>query len=120
MAAFTKEKKKEFLGHFAKNGRVGKSAKAVGIGRQTAYDAKAKDEEFATGWAAAFMYYLGRLEDVVAKNARKDARLALRVLERRHPDWKPSAAIQHDATGDFMVVIEELAKLEEARRARLA
>lgn len=49
----TAERIARFLAALARHGNAARAARAAGVGRQTVYDARRTDEQFAAAWASA-------------------------------------------------------------------
>lgn len=116
-----KRARAQFLADFAENGNVGDAAEAAGHNRSSFYRLRDSDPEFMEEWQLAEQMFLGDLEGqvygwamngymkakektVLNKNGKvlgrertaervRDPRLAVRVLERRKPEWKPRQEI---------------------------
>ena len=124
----SKRDKTRFLEHFAETGNAKEAAELIGRSRGHLYAVRDKDPEFGAAWDNAEFLYLEGLQDTVydwAENGftiatqeqkadgtvvkrrierRYDMRLAVRVLERRHPNWKPSQTVDVDAKRGVLVV----------------
>ena len=112
--------KEAFLEGLANHGNVTRAAREIGRGRQSFYAIRADDSEFSTDWQAADKMYLDSIQErlqvaamegysitteyfdkegnLTAKRieTKCDPKLMLRILERRHPDYKPSADLNLD------------------------
>lgn len=66
---FTPERIERFLQELRETANVSLAAAAAGWGRRTAYDYKAKSEEFAAEWDSAFQEGLDRLEASLFRRA---------------------------------------------------
>jgi hypothetical protein len=118
-----KRKRQKFLELLLENGcNVTAAAETIGVHRSSLYTIRDQDPDFAVAWQQAELLYLEGLQETVfdwAENGytvssqemvvdaqgqqvgrtkrkiekRYDMRLAVRVLERRHPNWKPSGEV---------------------------
>lgn len=128
-----KSTKVAFLNYLAGSGNVVEAAQHIGRDRGHLYEIRDRDPEFARLWDASRAMYLDEIEGQVLNWAmngftiassetlvdesgkqvgmtkrklekRYDARLALRILERRHPDYKPGADITVSTPTGVLIV----------------
>lgn len=138
----TKRQQRQFLELVAEDGNVTAAAEALGRNRATFYTIAERDEEFAKALKAARQDAIYGLEDRVLDWARNgftiasqesvvdekgkkvgrtkqkaekrfDPRLALRVLERRHPDYKPKSDVDVSAKSGVLIVPGIMASEED-------
>ena len=105
----TAEKKSEFLRLMATGLSVSASAAAVGRTRQSMYEAREKDPEFADAWQDALETGTDSLEDVaIARGKAKSDVLLLASLRARRPDkWShPADGKRADANAPTDPVVE--------------
>lgn len=82
---FTKERRQQFLDHFAASCNAAAAARAVRISENTVYAWRGKDEQFQAGWIEALAQGYARLEaELVRASAealkiRPDKKAAVRV-----------------------------------------
>lgn len=72
MANFTKltvEKKEKFLDYLRTSPNVSQAAKSIGVSRQTIYNQRKEDKEFATAWDDAIGEALDNLESALFNRA---------------------------------------------------
>lgn len=128
----SKREQRRFLEMVSDDGNVSKAAEALGRSRGSYYDLAARDSEFAKALKGARDLALNGLDDAVMTWARDgyfiqtqeskrnkdgelavvatkqerriDPRLALRVLERRHPDYKPKADLDVGGKAGVLIV----------------
>lgn len=129
----SKRDKRKFLDALAATGSVVEAADAVERPRGQFYVHREEDPDFAQAWDAARREYLDEVEGQVidwAMNGytvastetvvdaqgqqightkrkierRYDARLAMRILERRHPDYKPGTDVSVSTPTGVLVV----------------
>jgi hypothetical protein len=137
-----KKTKVEFLTVLAQTGNVVEAARVIGRDRGHLYEIRDRDPEFARAWDASRTMYLDEIEGQVLDWAingynvastetvvdaqgnqvgmqkrkierRYDARLALRVLERRHPDYKPGQDVAI-STPTGVLIVPGISESEEA------
>ena len=137
-----KKTKVEFLAKLAETGNVVEAAEHIGRDRGHLYEIKDRDPEFARAWDASRAMYLDEIEgkvidwavngytiasteslvdeqgNQIGKQKRKierryDARLALRILERRHPDYRPGQDVVV-STPTGVLIVPGVSESEEA------
>jgi hypothetical protein len=96
------------------------TARAVGLDQSTIHQWRKDCPDFAVAVGQAIAASEAELMDLAKAGARKDGRIALMMLERRHPEgWakQDSATVQHlHAHGTFPAAFLE--QMVEARRLR--
>ena len=118
---------RRFLEGLADTGNVTATCKELGVSVATLYGIRQRDETFAEQWEEAERVYLEGLKDQVYEWASKgwvegqekrvgnqvvertvkrrvDPKLALRVLERRHPDFRPASDLEVNVPQGVLVV----------------
>ncbi len=99
---------------------VYRAATEAGISRQTAYDWRAADEDFAQAWAAAVESGVDLLEDTAkARALEKSDRLMEILLKAKRPkEYRDRLAVTHEAPArielDFTVYERRDGELVEA------
>lgn len=123
----------KFCAHISEHGSVTEAALLIGRSRQDLYKLRREDAIFAAEWDAARDAYLyGTIEDTVIDAAvngytvgeekrdakgevlhkklikKRDVRLAMRILERRHPDYRPTQRIEETGRDGGPIQYEDL------------
>ncbi len=128
MTNITDEERADFLSALAQHGNASRAASDAGRARQSFYAIRASDHEFSQRWDAAEIEYLDTLKEhcqavavdgyeivtefydsegeLTARRVekRRDPKLALRILERRHPDYLPKSQTQVEGRSGVLVV----------------
>ncbi len=132
MRKVSQKDRKTFLALVAEDGNVTGAAEAVDRHRDTFYGIAETDVDFGKAFAFARMSNIHRLEENVLDWARNgfeitsietyisakgvagrsktkteikiDPKLALRILERRHPDYKPTSEISVDTPTGVLIM----------------
>jgi len=128
-----KKTKASFLKVLAATGNVVKAAEHIGRDRPHLYEIRDRDPELARAWQACRDMYLDDIEgqtlnwamngftissqeEIVDEEGKRigplkrkiekryDVRLAMRILERRHPDYKPGSDISVTTPGGVLIV----------------
>jgi len=123
----TTAEEQEFLDKLAELPHVTRAANVGGRARELFYRRRKQDKEFAAAWDLAIDIGLGGLQDKVVDWALNgytvvertmkgstevgrrerqviDPALALRILERRHPDWKPKQEVTAKGPTGVLIV----------------
>jgi hypothetical protein len=96
---FTKARRKKFLDALALGYSISYACKKLKIGRQTAYDLKKKDEEFAGAWEEAVEQGTEALEDEAVTRAYNGSdTMLIFTLKARKPE---KYGDKKHITGDF-------------------
>jgi hypothetical protein len=88
--------RKPFLATLSQTGNVTVSAEAAGIDRQTAYNTREKDKEFAKLWEGAIHEAGDRLE-IAARKPARHIRCPLRAAVHRGRRSAATAGVKQDA-----------------------
>lgn len=116
--------KPDWLDAYKAHGTVGAACEVVGIGSSTAYDARARDRDFAKAWDEAEGETTKLLEETMYERALNgDTTAAIFILKARRPnkyrervDVKHGGTVKHNVTTDFD---REVAELVEKMRANV-
>jgi hypothetical protein len=116
--------KPDWLDAYKAHGTVTAACKVIGIGSSTAYDARARDRDFAKAWDEAEGETTKLLEETMYERALNgDTTAAIFILKARRPnkyrervDVKHDGVVKHDVTTDFD---REVAELVEKMRANV-
>lgn len=127
--SLAKRERKRFLEEMVEHGNMKKACAAIERGRTTVYNAMQNDEEFGAAVKLARQHYLDDCADTATDLAlngfvivseirdkkgairqrqiikRPDLRTLVRILERRHPDFKPEQSINLKAGGVLFVPV---------------
>lgn len=115
---FTKEKKEKFLTHFAKTCHIGKAAKRAGVTRQTIYNHRREDPEFAKRFEDARLLGIEALEDKAVELATEDENpnhLLLMFLLKGNKPEKYRERSDVNVSGELKVTTYTIEDLRKAR-----
>lgn len=134
-----KRVKRAFIAQLEETGNVTQTCKALGVAVSTMYHLRKKDDEFAEDWADAERAFLEGVKDQVYDWATKgwmevkekrvgnsvahreivrklSPQLAMRVLERRHPDFRPHGEMELNVPQGVLIVPRPINDIDEWER----
>ena len=135
-----KRLKEQFLRQLEETGNVTATAKSIGISVSGAYALRQRDEQFAQDWQDAERAFLEGVKDQVYEWSTKgwmeikekrignsvasreitrklSPQLALRVLERRHPDFRPTGELDVNMPQGVLIIPAPMNDVDEWERA---
>jgi hypothetical protein len=105
---WTLEKRDKFLSVLARGGSTSLAAKKAGIGRTTAYELRARDEEFKQQWDDAVEQGTDTLEDAAlerAINGKSDTMIIFLLKSRRKEKY--AERTEHTGKGGGPITLKQ-------------